>query len=229
MMDQFRTRTMHFGAALRHTLGSLGMGALLVSAASLLLALNGCTVQDQKNGQAENVQVRTPLGGLDVKTNAIHGPDVGLPVYPGAVETGKHGSDSGSADIKMNFGSWHLHVKAIGYRSSDSEDKILAYYKKAMSQYGDVLTCKDKVAIGEPTRTLQGLTCTNDHEYDVSMKLDTSKNKINVQTPTAHLSGSVKLLAGSPENQHMVEFTPSSDGTKFALVAVQLPHKNDTD
>jgi hypothetical protein len=202
---------------------------MLLMSATVILASTGCSVQDHKNGQVENVQLRTPLGGLDVRTNAVHGPDVGLPVYPGAVETGQHGNDSGSADINMNFGDWHLHVKAIGYHSADSEDKIVAFYEKAMAQYGDVLTCKDKVAIGQPTVTRQGLTCANDHEYDVTMKLDTSKNKINIQTPTSHISGNVKLVAGSPENQHMVEFTPSSDGTKFALVVVQLPHKNQTD
>lgn len=228
-MDLFRIGRMHFRADFYCRPGNLITGALLVAAASLMLALSACSVQDHKNGQAENVQVRTPLGGLDVKTNAVHGPDVGLPVYPGAVETGKHGSDSGSADINMNFGDWHLHVKAIGYRSSDPEDKVLAFYKNAMAQYGDVLTCKDKVAIGEPTKTRQGLTCTNDHEYDVTMNLDTSRKKINVQTPTAHLDGKVKLLAGSPDNQHMVEVRPFDSGTKFALVVVQLPRKGQTD
>jgi hypothetical protein len=201
-------------------------GACLL-AGTLLLAVSGCSVQDHKNGQAESVQLHTPLGALDVRTNAVHGPDVGLPVYPGAVETGKHGNDSGSADIHMSFGSWHLNVKAIEYHSNDPEERIVAFYKKSMGQYGDVLTCKDKTAIGEPVKTRQGLTCANNHEYDVDMKLDTSKNKVNVQTP--HLTGDIKLLAGSPENQHLVEFKPTSDGTKFSMVVVQLPHKSQTD
>ena len=196
-------------------------------ACTLLLAVSGCSVQDHKNGQAENVQLHTPLGALDVRTNAVHGPDVGLPVYPGAVETGKHGNDSGSADIHMSFGNWHLNVKAIEYHSSDPEDKIVAFYKKSMGQYGDVLTCQDKTAIGEPAKTRQGLTCNNDHEYDVDMKLDSAKNKVNVNTP--HITGNIKLLAGSPENQHIVEFNPTSDGTKFSMVVVQLPHKSQTD
>ncbi len=200
---------------------------MLLLTSAVLLIFSGCSVQDHKNGTAENVQLHTPVGSLDVRTNAVHGPDVGLPVYPGAVETGQHGKDSGSADINMSFGDWHLHVKAIGYHSGDSEDRIVAFYKKSMAQYGDVLTCKDKVAIGQPTETRQGLTCANDHEYDVNMKLDTSKKTVTVQTP--HIAGNVKLLAGSPQNQHMVEVTPASDGTKFSLVVVQLPHKNQTD
>ena len=113
----------------------------------------------------------------------------------------------------MSFGEWHLHVKAIGYRSSDPEDKVVAFYKNAMAQYGDVLTCKNKTAIGEPSQTSQGLTCSNGHEYEVTMSVDNSKKHMSVSTP--QISGAVKLLAGSPENQHIVEFNPTPDGTKF--------------
>jgi hypothetical protein len=194
---------------------------------AFVLAASGCSVQDHKNGQAENVRLHTPIGSLDVRTNAIHGPDVGLPVYPGAVETGKHGNDSGSADIHMSFGNWRLNVKAIEYHSDDQEDKIVAFYKNAMAQYGDVLTCRNKTALGEPSKTKQGLTCANDHEYDVNMKLDRSNKPATVQTP--QMSGDIKLLAGSPENQHIVKFSPSSNGTKFSMVVVQLPQKRGTD
>lgn len=201
--------------------------AIALLASACLFTICGCSVQDHKNGQSENVRLHTPIGGLDVRTNAVHGPDVGLPVYPGAVESGRHGDDSGSADIHMSFGSWRLNVKAIGYNSSDSEDKVVSFYKRAMAQYGDVLTCKDKTAVGEPVRTRQGLTCADDHEYKVNMKIDSSKKSTDVQTP--HVNGDVKLLAGSPENQHIVEFEPSSAGTKFSIVAVELPGKGQTD
>ncbi len=204
----------------------ISLGTALLAGA-LVLTLSGCSVQDNKNGQAENVQLRTPIGSFDVRTDAVHGPDVGLPVYPGAVETGKHGNDSGSADIHMSFGRWHLNVKAIEYHTGDPEDKVVGFYKKAMGEYGDVLTCKDRTAVGQPAKTRQGLTCANDHEYDVNLKLDSSKHPVNVHTP--HISGDIKLLAGSPENQHIVEFSPSSSGTKFSIVVVQLPHKNTTD
>lgn len=157
----------------------------------------------------------------------MHGLDVGLPVYPGAVEVGKRDRDSGSADIQMSFGRWSLHVKAVGYRSSDPEDKVLAFYKTAMAKYGDVITCKDKMAIGQPTTTRQGLSCANDHEYNLDLKLDTAKKTVQVTSPA--IAGGVKLLAGSPDNQHIVDFTPENGKTKFALVVVQQPHKDRTD
>ena len=197
-----------------------------IVAGACLLWVSGCSVQDRKNGKAENVQLHTPIGSLDVRTDALHGPDVGLPAYPGAVETGNHGNDSGSADIHMSFGSWRLNVKAIEYHSADPEDKVIDFYKKAMGAYGDVLTCKDKTAVGEPSKTREGLSCANDHEYDVNLKTDSQKSGISV---SSGMHGHVKLLAGSPDNQHIVEFSSTSSGTKFSVVLVQLPKKNSTD
>jgi hypothetical protein len=198
-----------------------------VSGGVLLFALSGCSVNEHKNGDAENVHLHTPIGGLDVRTNSAAGVDVGVPIYPGAVATGDQGKNSGAADIHMSFGKWQLHVKAAEYQSKDPEFKVVAFYKKAMSSYGDVLTCKDKKPMGQPVATRQGLTCANDHEYDVSMDAQSSSNHVNFGTPK--ISGDIKLLAGSRENQHIIEFTPTSDGTKFSIVAVQLPHKGQTD
>ena len=199
--------------------------ALFVGA--LLLAMSGCSVNEHKNGDAENVHLHTPIGGLDVRTNSAAAVDVGLPIYPGAVATGDRGKNSGAADIHMSFGKWQLNVKAAEYKTNDPEFKLVAFYKKAMATYGDVLTCKDKKPVGQPVATRQGLTCANDHEYDVSMDAGSAKKHINVGTPK--ISGDIKLLAGSRDNQHIIEFTPISDGTKFSIVAVQLPHKGQTD
>ena len=213
-IEHRRTASRHFSIA------ALSVGVLLFS-------ISGCSVNEHKNGDAENVHLHTPIGGLDVRTNSAAAADVGLPIYPGAVATGDHGNGSGAADIHMSFGKWRLHVKAAEYKSNDPEFKLVAFYKKAMASYGDVLTCKDKKPLGQPVATSQGLTCANDHEYDVSMDAESSKHHVEFGTPK--ISGDIKLLAGSPKNQHIIEFTPLSDGTKFSIVAVQLPHKGQTD
>ena len=148
------------------------------------------------------------------------------PSIPAPSRPANHGNDSGAADIHMSFGKWQLHVKAAEYQSKDQEFKVVAFYKNAMASYGDVLTCKDKKPLGQPVATSKGLTCANDHEYDVSMDAGSSKNHVTAATPK--ITGDIKLLAGSPENQHIVEFTPTSDGTKFSIVAVELPHKGQT-
>lgn len=211
----------------RKRLSSRLVSIAALSVGIMLFAVSGCSVNEHKNGDAENVHLHTPIGGLDVRTNSAAAVDVGVPIYPGAVATGDQGKDSGAADIHMSFGKWQLHVKAAEYQSKDQEFKVVAFYKNAMASYGDVLTCKDKKPVGQPVATKQGLTCANDHEYDVSMDTESSKKHMNVGIPK--ISGDIKLLAGSPENQHIIEFTPTADGTKFSIVAVQLPHKGQTD
>ncbi len=211
----------------RNNLSALRFPIAALSLSVFMLAVSGCSVNEQKNGDAENVHLHTPIGGLDVRTNSAAAVDVGVPVYPGAVATGDQGKDSGAADIHMSFGKWQLRVKAAEYQSKDPEFKLVAFYKKAMASYGDVLTCKDKKPMGQPVATRQGLTCANDHEYDVSMDAESSKKHVNIGTPK--IAGDIKLLAGSPENQHIIEFTPVSDGTKFSIVDVELPHKGQTD
>ncbi|HZC44506.1 MAG TPA: hypothetical protein VE195_10045, partial [Acidobacteriaceae bacterium] len=67
----------------------------------------------------------------------------------------------------------------------------------------------------------------NDHEYDVSMDAESPKKHVGISPPK--MTGDIKLLAGSRDNQHIIEFTPTSDGTKFSIVSVQLPHKGQTD
>ena len=135
----------------------------------------------------------------------------------------------------MSFGNWQMGVKTIEYRSNDPEEKIIAFYKSSMSQYGDVLTCKDKSAIGEPSKTRQGLSCANDHEYDLNMSKDDKPGKVQPpasQQPSSkasqrqdtQLHGDIKLMAGSPENQHIVDLNPDGGGTKFSLVILQFPH-----
>ena len=115
-------------------------GSLLIL--GLMAALVGCTVDSHKQGDGNNVKIATPFGGMSVKTddNAVE-VATGLPAYPGAQVVRDHSKnehDSGAADINMSFGSFQLRVKAIGYRTSDSPDKVLAFYRKGLSRFGTV-------------------------------------------------------------------------------------------
>ncbi len=200
-----------------------GTARILVTLASgfLLIALQGCSVQHSSSGDAEHVRLQTPVGGLEVRTDAAQPPDVGLPVYPGATPVGKQKDDSGAADIHMNFGRWHLNVKAAEYQTPDAEDKVVAFYRSAMKEYGDVVTCKDKTPVGQPTSTRDGLTCAEDHEVDLRV----DEHSTSVATAPG---GTIKLLAGAPRDQHIVELRPHSGATRFSLVMVQLPGKKTT-
>jgi hypothetical protein len=187
------------------------MKQTIAAGVMLTVALTcGCRVESDKHGDSDNVKIATPFGGMQVKTNeAAVLEEIGLPAYPGAELVKKKDKDSGSADVNFSFGDFKLRVKAASYRTGDSPDKVAAFYRKALGRYGDVIQCANKQAVGSPTRTAEGLTC--DHEKDGHVKVD------------GDVTGKMELKAGSEQHQHIVALDPEGSGTKFGLVALDLP------
>lgn len=184
--------------------------------ASILASLcivSGCRVSvDQgKNGENKNVKVDTPLGGVHVKSDDVSAADVGLPVYPGAqVSSDKDGSKS--ADVHFGFGDWQFRLKVVSYQSPDSQDKVIAFYRKALGRFGNVIECKDKEAVGSPVATQEGLTCSD----------DSNKGQVKV-------SDNLTLKAGSKRHQHIMAIEDDSQGgTRFSLVQIELPASSDS-
>ena len=182
-------------------IGSLGMALVLLGAA-------GCRVENHKDGSNNDVKIATPFGGMSVKTNdAVAQSNVGLAAYPGATLVQKD-QDNGAADVNMSFGNFHLSVKALSYRTTDSPEKVIAFYRKDMARYGAVLLCRDHDPVGTPTVTQDGLTC-NGKNDDVNRTYD-----------GGHAG---ELKAGSKLHQHIVAVDRDGTGTKFGLVALELP------
>lgn len=182
-----------------------------VAAATAMVAtvlVTGCRVESSKQGGNDNVRIATPFGGMQVKTNdasVLQG--MGLPAYPGATLL-KKDNDHGAADVNMNFGSFHLRVKAASYQTPDSPDKVEAFYRKALAAYGDVIKCSNDKPVGEPTQTAEGLTCDNDHKH---VQIDDD------------MSRKMELKAGSKQHQHIVAIDADGSGTRLGLVALDLP------
>ena len=183
----------------------------LTAASFLCLLLAGCHISEHKNGNRDNVDIGTPFGSMQVKTNDSEDASaIGFAAYPGAIPVKDHGdNDSNSANINMNFGSFHLGVKAASFQTPDSQDKIIAFYRKDLSsRYGDVIECRANKSIGSPTRTSQGLSC-DDRDDHRKVKLDDSDN--------------IELRSGSQQHQHIVAIKPHDGGTRIGLVALDLP------
>lgn len=179
-----------------------------------LLTASGCRIQvdKSKDGEDKNVKIDTPMGGLHVKTNDLTAADVGLPVYPGAQVVPDHDNDK-AADIHLGFGKWQLRVKVVNYQTSDPQDQVLAFYRKALGRYGDVIQCNHNTPVGTPTTTREGLTC--------------GDNNKNVHVDEGD---DLSLRAGSKHHQHLVGFKNASNGnTRFALVELELPEGVDND
>lgn len=188
----------------------------LAAGLALAVGVAGCRIHTEKgaNGEDKNVQIDTPFGGVHVDTNQLSASDLGLPVYPGATQV-KNDENHKSADIHMGFGEWQMRIRAVSYSTTDDQDKVAAFYKKALGRYGDVITCKDNVAIGTPAATAEGLTCADDGHHG------------HVQINNHDYAGkdSLQLKAGSKRHQHIVAFDSGNNGGKtvFGMVALDLP------
>lgn len=187
-------------------------------------ALAGCrvNVDKGKNGEDKSVQVDTPFGGLHVNTDQTTAADLGLPLYPGAqpfVNDDMHKS----ADVHMGFGEWQLRVRAVSYYTSDSQDQVAAFYKKALARYGDVLTCQNKQPVGTPTVTAEGLTCADDNGNHVNVNVDDDGS--NKKGRHYSMGNGLELKAGSKRHQHIVGFEDKQENGKtvFEMVALDLP------
>ena len=181
----------------------LAMGTVL-----LMLGCAGCRVENHKDGRNDDVKIATPFGGLSVKTNdAVVQTNVGIAVYPGATLVQKD-QDNGAADVNLSFGNYHLGVKALSYRTPDSPEKVLAFYRQDLARYGAVILCKDQAPVGAPARTQDGLSCSAD--YDGKIHLD-DDSKVG------------ELKTGSKQHQHLVSIDRDGAGTKFGLIALDLP------
>jgi hypothetical protein len=199
----------------------IGKATGLLAGVAMLAVISGCRVHVDKdaNGEDKNVQVDTPFGGVHVNTNQTTAADLGLPVYPGA-QTVSDDDKHKSADVHLGFGEWELRVRAVSYATPDSQDKVLAFYKKALGRYGDVISCQGNTPVGTPVTTSEGLTCANDKGSNVQIdRSDYGSSK-----------NGLELKAGSKRHQHIVGFEDPKDGqTRFALVALDLPAGMDKD
>jgi hypothetical protein len=192
----------------------------ILAGTALFASIAGCRVHVDKdaNGKEKTVQVDTPFGGVHVNTDQISAADLGLPVYPGA-EIVKDNDHDKSADVNMGFGEWTLRVRAVNYATVDSQDKVTAFYKKALGRYGDVITCQGNAPVGTPVSTSEGLTCSDNGNH--------GNVKIDDKDWGGH--GGFQLKAGSKRHQHILGFEDSKNGkTRFALVALDLPASVDS-
>src|ERR1700683_87410 len=128
----------------------------LFACLALAAGIAGCRIHVDKgsNGEDKTVQVDTPFGGVHINTDQTTAADLGLPVYPGA-QIAQDKENDKPADIHMGFGEWELRVRVVNYSTSDSQDKVVAFYKNALTRYGDVISCQDHAPVGTPTTTAE--------------------------------------------------------------------------
>jgi hypothetical protein len=197
----------------------------LTSATVLAFSLTACSVHSSKDNGGDNVRISTPFGGMHVESNKTTAADIGLPAYPGSTPYKDPNSEdhSGSANVSMSFGSFHLKVEAVSYKTPDDADKVFAFYRPALAKYGDVLECDGNKPIGQPAVASSGLTCSDDEAHGKIHVKDTNNSEMG--NHNGH-----QIRAGSPHAFRLVEVENSHPGfTKFGLVYLELPHGSGKD
>ncbi|MBS1852278.1 MAG: hypothetical protein JST79_15335 [Acidobacteria bacterium] len=170
-----------------------------------LLAACSVNVHKDKSGEDKKVDIDTPLGGIHVSNDA-DARDVGIAVYPGATPVQKNdGDDNKSANVNISSGYFRLKVVALEYHSEDAPEKVLAFYKKELKRYGDVLECH-----------------TSKHgNASVELSKDDSQDNSKELKCEGDGGKNIELKVGTRDKQHVVSIEPDGKGSKFALVFVQ--------
>jgi hypothetical protein len=142
--------------------------------------------------------------------------DIGLPDYPGASPYKEPDNDS-AFDLGFTSGDSHFRLVAANYVTSDSPEQVLAFYRKPLSRYGEVLECTQGKPVGSPTVTHSGLTCSDQQGGSVQVNghADSSDHELRAGTP--HKFRVVGIDKSQPKATH------------FGLVYVELPRDNDSD
>ncbi|MGA3160674.1 MAG: hypothetical protein ABSC77_05610 [Terracidiphilus sp.] len=141
--------------------------------------------------------------------------EIGLPAYPGAI-LAKETDEDNTADLGFTFGDTHFRIMVAKYITTDTPESVLAFYRKPLTRYGDVLECNGGKPVGRLTVTKSGLGCSEQKEGGLTV------------TDHGLSSGGHELRVGSPHQFRIVcidESHPQS--TRFWLVYIELPKDHD--
>jgi hypothetical protein len=176
--------------------------------------LTGCSINVKKdnNDQDKKVDIDTPFGGIHVSKGADVR-DTGLPVYPGAKPKEKGDSDDEkSANVDISTSGFGLKVVALEYQTDAAPDRVIAFYKDKLKQYGKVLECH-----------------TTAKHYNYEAHSDSDKDHSDeLKCEGSNDGKTIELKVGTKSNQHVVAIDPQDKGSDFALVYVRMRGKEGT-
>jgi hypothetical protein len=177
----------------RAAVGGVVLGLLF--AAALLPA-----AQDKKDsGKTEPEWGGNSIGFIASKEASAK--DIGLPLYPGARPHMDKSEESPAAQLGLWGGASGFKLAVLKLESNDAPEKVVAFYRRALANYGKVVVCDDSAkATGE--------------------KKSNSSNELGCEDEQPG-SGELVLKAGTKEEQHVVGIKVTGDLTVFELVYVE--------
>jgi hypothetical protein len=166
---------------------------MLILVVAVAVSSTAVFAQDQTPSSSENhsIVVESDSGRYGVGAGKLDPKQLGVAIYPSAkVDESENNSSDASLSLDWGHASWRLYLQ--DYITPDSADKVLAFYRKQLSKYGDVLECRN----GKPVEAVPS-----------KLKCDSGKD-----------DKSIELKAGTERKQHMVGVTPTAGGAQFKLV-----------
>jgi hypothetical protein len=159
--------------------------------------------QDQtaSSGETHKIVVETDSGRYGVGAEKLGPKRLGVEIYPGAtVDKSENASSDASLSIEWGKKAQRLYLQV--YVTSDSADKVLAFYRKQLSKYGPVTECRDGKPLAGAVQSQ--LRCDSDDKDDKSSE----------------------LKAGTRKKEHMIGVTPTVGGTRFEVVYLDSTPEN---
>jgi hypothetical protein len=191
-----------------------GGRAVLVGAALcgvLSLVVMGVPGQE-KDKSGVNVTVTgkdgSDVGGLVISAQAT-AKEAGLPLYPGARPHKEDKDDTTAGKFGLWGSSFGFKLVLLKMESTDSPERVAAFYQKALAKYGTVLNCSDSSKAQsdkDKNDSSKKLTCGDDH-------------------PDA---GGMLFKAGSKEKQRIVSVKPNGAGCIFNIVYLEARSEDKT-
>ena len=168
--------------------------SMLAAILAAVLPLAACTVdvRDEESGGKAEVDIRTPVGALSVRTD-VGAPDTGLRLYPGATPRRDRDDDPQSADVSIGGAWFGVKVVAANFESRDEPGEIVDFYRDEMKAYGAVTECR-----GDIDHRRGRMVCQEDAS-----------------------SRDIQLAVGTEERQRIVSVKPRGSGSEFALVYIR--------
>ena len=168
------------------------MTAALVVAAVVPLAACSVSVDDDPAQKRADVQLRTPIGDVRVRTGDL--PNTGVSVYPGS--TALHDRrEAGSANVTVGNSHFGVNVAAAKFATDASPDEILGYYREALRVHGEVVECHGDINFRRSRPVCR--------EGPFSRRKQT------------------QLAVGTEERHRLVSVKPRGRGSEYSVVYVQ--------
>jgi hypothetical protein len=138
--------------------------------------------------------------------------DVGLPIYPGARRHKDTNDDTSALNMGLWGGSTGFKIAVLKMETSDSLEKVDAFYRKALAKYGKVLDCSaGDAAVAKSSSGSNSQDSKDQSKSQQPLECGTDKQD----------KGGIELKSGTKEKQHVVGISKEGNVTTFQLVYIE--------